>query len=122
MYPNHAQRADVQSFARIYPEGVSLVTPGRPSLKSVSIQNRDNKIIYFWHGRMPSGTTGQGAYLPVDPAQWTEQEKLDAAAMMMVYGEAIAAGQTYEPRVAQTSALYSYVTVGTAVAHVKAGN
>lgn len=122
MYPSHAQRADVQSFARIYPEGVSLVTPGRPSLKSVAIQNRDNKIIYFWHGRMPSGTTGQGQYLPVDPAQWTEQEKVDAAAMMLVYGEAIAAGQTYEPRVAQTSALYSYVTVGTAVAHVKAGN
>ena len=122
MYPSQAQRADVQSFARIYPEGVSLVTPGRPSLKSVAIQNRDNKIIYFWHGRMPSGTTGQGAYLPVDPAQWTEQEKANAAAMMLVYGEAIAAGQTYEPRVAQTSALYSYVTVGTAVAHVKAGN
>lgn len=122
MYPSQAQRADVQSFARIYPEGISLVTPGRPSLKSVSIQNRDNKIIYFWHGRMPGGTTGQGAYLPVDPAQWTAQEKADAAAMMLVYGEAIAAGQTYEPRVAQTSALYSYVTVGTAVAHVKAGN
>ena len=122
MYPNHAQRAAVQSFARIYPEGVSPVTPGRPSLKSVSIQNRDNKIIYFWHGRMPSGTTGQGAYLPVDPEQWTAQEKLDAATMMLAYGEAIAAGQTYEPRVAQTSALYSYVTVGTAVAHVKAGN
>lgn len=122
MYPSHAQRADVQSYARIYPEGVSLVTPGRPSLKSVAIQNRDNKTIYFWHGRMPSGTTGQGAYLPVDPTQWTAQEKADAAAMMLVYGEAIAAGQTYEPRVAQTSALYSYVTVGTAVAHVKAGN
>lgn len=122
MYPSHAQRADVQSFARIYPEGVSLVTPGRPSLKSVAIQNRDNKIIYFWHGRMPSGTTGQGAYLPVDPAQWTAQEKADAAAMMLIHGEAIAAGQTYEPRVAQTSALYSYVTVGTAVAHVKTGN
>ena len=122
MYPNHAQRADVQSFARIYPEGVSLVTPGRPSLKSVSIQNRDNKTIYFWHGRMPSGVTGQGAYLPLDPAQWTVQENLDAATMMLSYGEAIAAGATYEPRVAQVSALYSYVTVGTAIAHVKAGN
>ena len=122
MYPSHAQRADVQSFARIYPEGVSLVTPGRPSLKSVAIQNRDNKIIYFWHGRMPSGTTGQGAYLPVDPAQWTAQEKADAAAMMLAYGEAIGAGAIYEPRVAQTSALYSYVTGGTAIAHVKAGN
>ena len=122
MYPSHAQRADVQSFARIYQEGISLVTPGRPSLKSVAIQNRDNKTIYFWHGRMPSGATGQGPYLPVDPAQWTAQEKADAAAMMLIYGEAIAAGQTYEPRVAQTSALYSYVTVGTAAAHVKAGN
>lgn len=122
MYPSQAQRADVQSFARTYPEGVSLVTPGRPSLKSVSIQNRDNKIIYFWHGRMPSGVTGQGEFLPVDPVQWTAQQKLDAATMMLTYGEAIAAGQTYEPRVAQTSALYSYVTVGTAVAHVKAGN
>jgi len=122
MYPSHAQRADVQSFARIYPEGVSLVTPGRPSLKSVAIQNRDNKIIYFWHGRMPGGTDGQGAYLPINPADWTAQQKLDAATMMLAYGEAIAAGATYEPRVAQTSALYSYVTVGTAVAHVKAGN
>lgn len=122
MYPSHAQRADVQSFARIYPEGVSLVTPGRPSLKSVAIQNRDNKIIYFWHGRMPSGTDGQGPYLPINPAEWTAQQALDAAAMMLVYGEAIASGATYEPRVAQTSALYSYVTVGTAVAHVKAGN
>ena len=122
MYPDSAQRAQVQSYARIYPEGVSLVTPGRPSLKSVAIQNRDNKAIYFWHGRMPSGVTGQGAFLPVDPAQWTAQEKLDAATMMLTYGEAIQAGQTYEPRVAQTSALYSYVTVGTAVAHVKVGN
>jgi hypothetical protein len=122
MYPDSAQRAQVQSYARIYPEGVSLVTPGRPSLKSVSIQNRDNKTIYFWHGRMPSGTTGQGAFLPVDPVQWTAQQKLDAATMMLTYGEAIAASQTYEPRIAQTSALYSYVTVGTAVAHVKAGN
>lgn len=122
MYPSQAQRADVQSFARIYPEGISLVTPGRPSLKSVAIQNRDNKIIYFWHGRMPSGTTGQGPYLPLDPATWTEQERIDAASMMLVHGEAIAAGATYEPRVAQASALYSYVTVGTAVAHVKAGN
>lgn len=122
MYPDSAQRAQVQSYARIYPEGVTLVTPGRPSLKSVSIQNRDNKAIYFWHGRMPSGATGQGAFLPVNPDQWTAQEKLDAATMMLTYGEAIAAGQTYEPRIAQTSALYSYVTVGTAVAHVKAGN
>lgn len=122
MYPDSAQRAQVQSYARIYPEGVSLVTPGRPSLKSVAIQNRDNKTIYFWHGRMPSGTTGQGAFLPVDPVQWTAQQKLDAATMMLTYGEAIAAGQTYEPRIAQTSALYSYVTVGTAIAHVKAGN
>jgi hypothetical protein len=88
----------------------------------VAIQNRDNKIIYFWHGRMPGGTDGQGAYLPINPADWTAQQKLDAATMMLAYGEAIAAGATYEPRVAQTSALYSYVTVGTAVAHVKAGN
>ena len=121
MYPDSALRAQVQSFARTYPEGVTLVTPGRPSIKSVSIQNRDNKTIYFWHGRMPSGVTGQGAFLPIDPAQWTAQEKIDAA-MMLAYGEAIAAGQTFEPRVAQTSALYSYVTVGTAIAHVKAGN
>jgi hypothetical protein len=122
VYPNHAQRASVQSYARTYPEGVNLVTPGRPSLKSIAIQNRDNKTIYFWHGRVPSGITGQGPFLPIDPAQWTAQEKLDAAAMMLAYGEAIAAGQTYEPRVAQTSALYSYVTTGSAVAHVKAGN
>lgn len=122
MYPDHAQRASVQSYARTYPEGAPLVTPGRPSLKSVAIQNRDNKTIYFWHGRLPAGTTGQGAFLPLDPAEWTTQQRTEAATMMLTYGEAIAAGQTYEPRVAQTSALYSYVTTGTAIAHVKAGN
>lgn len=69
-----------------------------------------------------AGTTGQGEFLPLDPAEWTTQQRTEAATMMLAYGEAIAAGQTYEPRVAQTSALYSYVTTGTAIAHVKAGN
>lgn len=54
-------RSDVQSVARTFPQGVSLVTSGRPNLRYIAIQNRDNKDVYFWHGEMPSGATGQGA-------------------------------------------------------------
>lgn len=43
-------RVNAQSIARIYPAGVSLVTPGRSRLNYQSIQNRDNQAIYFWHG------------------------------------------------------------------------
>ena len=40
-----------KSVAREYPEGVSLVSIGRPDLASVAIQNLDAaKSVKFWHG------------------------------------------------------------------------
>lgn len=116
-----APRAIVQSYARTYPEGINLVTPGRPAIKSISIQNRDNKIIYFWHGRINAGVLGDGALLAIDPTIWTEQQRLDAAVFVKAYGEAIGAGITFEPKVAHAGSLYSVVEVGTAIAHVKEG-
>lgn len=113
-------RAYVQSLAREYPAGVSLVTPGRPRLNYVSIQNRDQQAVYFWHGLVPT-SFAQLTYLPLDPATWTAQQKLDAGVLIQTYGEAIAAGASYEPNLAQTGPLYSYVAANTAKAHVKVG-
>lgn len=113
-------RAYVQSLAREYTAGVSLVTPGRPRLNYVSVQNRDQQTIYFWHGLVPT-SFAQLTYLPLDPATWTAQQKLDAGVFIQTYGEAIAAGASYEPNLAQTGPLYSYVAANTAKAHVKVG-
>lgn len=117
---NSKSRAYVQSIARVFPSAVYLVTPGRPHLNTVVIQNRDNQAIYFWHGLFPADIV-QTVYLPLDPADWTAQQKLDAAAFILTYGEKIAAGERYEPHVAQTGPLYSYVPSATAVAHVMVG-
>jgi hypothetical protein len=113
-------RAYVQSIARVYPTGVSLVTPGRPRLNFVAIQNRDNQAIYFWHGLVPTDIN-QTAYLPLDPAVWTTQQKTNAATFLQTYGESVGPGVTYEPHMAQTGPLYSLVPSGTAIAHVKVG-
>lgn len=113
-------RAYVQSVAREYPAGVSLVTAGRPRLNYVSVQNRDQQTVYFWHGLVPT-SFAQLTYLPLDPATWTAQQKLDAGVFIQTYGEAIAAGASYEPNLAQTGPLYSYVAANTAKAHVKVG-
>lgn len=113
-------RAYVQSVAREYPAGISLVTAGRPRLNYVSVQNRDQQTIYFWHGLVPT-SLAQLTYLPLDPATWTAQQKLDAGVFIQTYGEAIAAGASYEPNLAQTGPLYSYVAANTAKAHVKVG-
>lgn len=113
-------RAYVQSVAREYPAGVSLVTPGRPMLNYVSVQNRDQQTVYFWHGLVPT-SFAQLTYLPLDPNTWTAQQRLDAGVFIQTYGEAIAAGASYEPNVAQTGPLYSYVAANTAKAHVKVG-
>ena len=113
-------RAYVQSIARVYPTGVALVTPGRPRLSYVAIQNRDNQSIYFWHGLVPTDIN-QTAYLPLDPATWTVGQKTAAATFIQTYGEELATGSRYEPNVAQTGPLYSLVPSGTAIAHVKVG-
>jgi hypothetical protein len=113
-------RAYVQSIARVFPNSVHLVTPGRPYLNTVVIQNRDNQAVYFWHGLFPTDISQTG-YLPLDPTNWTAQQKLDAATFIVTYGEKIAAGERYEPHVAQTGPLYSYVASLTAIAHVMVG-
>lgn len=120
-YHDFAARAVIQSYAKTYPEGINLVTSGRPSLKSISIQNRDNKHIYFWHGRINAGVLGDGAILPVNPLDWTAQQRLDAAIFVKNYGELIGAGVTFQPFVAHSGILYSVVEVGSAIAHVKQG-
>lgn len=113
-------RSYVQSIAREYPTGISLVSPGRPRLNYVAVQNRDNQAIYFWHGLVPT-SLAQTAYLPLDPASWTAQQRTDAGAFVQAYGEVVAAGASYEPNVAQTGPLYSYVSASSAKAHVKVG-
>lgn len=113
-------RAWVQSIARQFAGGaVSLVTPGRPHLNTLTIQNRDNQAVYFWHGLFPTGVA-QTAYLPLDPTDWTAQQKADAIIFITTYGEKIDAGEKYEPHVAHAGPLYSYAAT-TAVAHVMVG-
>lgn len=63
----------------------------------------------------------QTTYLPLDPISWTAQQKIDAGLFIHTYGEAVAAGASYEPNVAKTGPLYSYVAANTAKAHVKVG-
>lgn len=113
-------RAYVQSIARQYPTGVSLVSAGRPRLNYVSIQNRDTQAIYFWHGLVPTDLT-QTAYLPLDPALWSAGQKAAAATFIQTYGEKLAQDAVLQPNVAQTGPLYSCVPTGTAIAHVKVG-
>lgn len=113
-------RAYVQSIAREYPAGIALVSLGRPRLNYVAVQNRDNQTIYFWHGLVPTNLA-QTTYLPIDPVNWTTQQKTDAGLFIQAYGEAVAAGASYEPNVAQAGPLYSYVAANTAKAHVKVG-
>lgn len=113
-------RANIQSIARVYPAGVSLVTVGRPRLNYQSVQNRDMQAIYFWHGLVPTDIT-QTTYLPIDPNTWTAGQKTAAATFIQTYGEKVDAGATYEPHMAQTGPLYSCVATGTAIAHVKVG-
>ena len=121
MYPNGAARATIQSIARTFPEGVALVTLGRPSIKAIAIQNRDNKAVYFWHGVLRAGVLGDGAELAADPTAWTSQQRNDAVTFINTYGEKVDAGQIVEPAIAHAGRLYSCVPVGTAIAHVKDG-
>lgn len=113
-------RAYIQSIARVYPAGISLVTPGRPRLNYQTVQNRDSQAIYFWHGLLPTDLS-QTVYLPVDPVNWTPAKLTAAATFVLTYGEKIGPGELYEPHVAQTGPLYSCVQSGSAIAHVKVG-
>lgn len=116
--------AYVQSVARLYPEGVSLVSPKREGLLSVSIQNLDNKNIYFWHGTAYESLAAQtaGTELPLDPASWTPTQRTNFSSFVQEYGEVVTPGSSLEPNVAQRLQLYSVVPIGTAKAHVKIGH
>ena len=68
-------RAWVQSIARQFASGiVNLVTPGRPHLNTLAMQNRDNQAVYFWHGLFHT-SVAQADYLPLDHTAWTAQQK-----------------------------------------------
>lgn len=116
-----APRALVQSVRRVVPDAVILVTEGRPNIKSIAIQNRDNQAIYFWHGKMYAGQNGDGAELPLNVADWTVQQLADAKTLMLACGEKIDAGAFMEPMVAHSGRLYAVVASNTAIAHVKVG-
>jgi len=116
-----APRALVQSVRRVVPDAVILVTEGRPNIKSIAIQNRDQQAIYFWHGKMYAGVNGDGAELPLNVAEWTPQQLAEAKTLMLACGEKIDAGTFYEPVVAHSGRLYAVVSANTAVAHVKVG-
>lgn len=116
-----APRALVQSVRRSVPDVVALITEGRPNIKAIAIQNRDQQAIYFWHGRMNAGVLGDGVELPLNPSDWTAQQLADAKTFMLAYGEKIDAGAFYEPTVAHSGRLYAVVAANTAVAHVKVG-
>jgi hypothetical protein len=115
--------AYVQSIARLYPVGVSLVAGKREDLLSVSVQNRDTQPIYFWHGTAYESLAAQaaGTPLPLDPTTWTEGQRNNFAAFVEQYGERVNAQESLTPQVSQKLQLYSVVPSGTARAHVKVG-
>lgn len=116
-----APRALVQSIRRVVTDVVTLITEGRPNIKAIAIQNRDQQAIYFWHGRMNAGVLGDGVELPLNPADWTAQQLADAKTFLLAYGEKIDAGTFYEPSVSHSGRLYAVVAANTAAAHVKVG-
>lgn len=111
----------LRSLARIYPAGVNLVTDGRPDLLYIRIQNRGQQGVRFWHGPVPSGVNGDGPDLPLDPSEWTPTESTDAEGFLTSFGEMIAPDQIWEPTVAHTGAVYSYVSGSTNNSHVVIG-
>lgn len=111
----------LRSVARLYPSGVNLVTQGRPDLLYIRIQNRGNQAVHFWHGLVPSGSLGDGPFLPADPNDWTPTELADAEEFIGAYGERIATSEKWEPTVAHTGPVYSYVSSGTNKSHVVVG-
>jgi hypothetical protein len=112
------------SVAREYPEGVALVSLGRPDLASVAIQNLDaTKSVKFWHGLIPVDPLdpeGSG-YLEQDPTSWTSTEISQAVATLSTFGETVGPGQYLEPFLTPNQEVYSYVETGTVKAHVKEG-
>lgn len=112
-----------RSVARSYPQGVSLITSGRPRLVSVAIQNlHASSEVRFWHGLIPVDPfdLSQG-YLPEDPNDWDGSQTTNATNTISTYGERVKAGEYLEPFVTPHQQVYSYVASGTVNAHVKEG-
>lgn len=111
------------SVARLYPQGVALITAGRPELASIAVQNLESvNTVQFWHGLIPIDPLDPGAgTLPEDPTGWTGGEINTAETVISTYGETLKAGQYLEPFLTPTQQVYSYVAAGTVRAHVKEG-
>lgn len=112
----------LRSVPRIYQAGVNIVSYGRPDLLYIRIQNRGNQAVYFWHGRIPAGPTGQGLYdLAIEPSEWTVQEAEDAQSLLVDIGERVESNSRWEPTVAHTGLVYSLVVASTNYSHVIIG-
>ncbi len=96
----------MQSIARRYPSGVSLVTEGRPDLLYIHAQNRGSGSIRFWFGPVPN-ESGTGD-LPLDPSTWTAGEENYAESLIDDYGLSFGNNEMLELRVAPTGPVYSY--------------
>lgn len=108
----------LRSVARTYPSGIHLVSPARPRVHYMRIQNRGNQSVFFWYGRVPDSN---GDPLPLSPLDWTSQQISAASDLMQDFGEEIASGALFEPRVTHLSEVYSLVTSGTNRSHVLIG-
>jgi len=103
----------LRSLARLYPAGINLLTIGRPDLLYIRIQNRGSNSVYFWHGRVPEGAAGTGSDLPLNPADWTTTQLDNAKLLIEEYGEKIDSNEKWEPSVAHTGIVYSFVKAST---------
>lgn len=96
----------MQSIARTYPSGVSLVTEGRADLLYIQAQNRGAGDIRFWFGPVPNAVGGGN--LPLDPITWTTAERTHAEGLIDDYGLSFSNREILELRVAPTGPVYSY--------------
>lgn len=122
MPQSRLQSTTIVSVGRTYPQGVSKITGPRPSVKYLSLQNRDNQAIYFWFGLIPVDpqVTG-GPTFPDDPTTWTAQQQTDAGIVLSTYGLKVSPDERIETTTSSTSQVYSYVSAGSAVAHLLIG-
>ena len=122
MPQSRLQATTIVSVGRVYPQGVSKITGPRPSIKHNSVQNRDNQAIYFWFGLIPVNPADplQGTF-PDDPATWTAQQQTDAGLVLSTYGLKVSPDERVDSSTSSTSQVYSYVSAGSAVAHLLIG-
>lgn len=115
--------ADSQSYARLFPTGISLETTGRTGLSTYAIQNLETvNSVQFWYGAIPADPlVPAGTLLSTDPDDWSALELTQAIDCISTYGETLGPGQYLESFVSPTGVLYTYVATGTVTAHTKEG-